>query len=103
MHAYRTHDRESKTVFYMPSLVWFLFQGIAEYKRFMEDTNKLAKCQVLVVSLGNYHAHRSTMIHLLRKCSGLRKLVVQVSSLSVCAFRSSFFFFNKFYAVHLEM
>ncbi|TKW33349.1 hypothetical protein SEVIR_2G228332v4 [Setaria viridis] len=61
----------------MPILVWFL-QGIKQYKRFLEDTNKLASCEVLVVRLETEHGCKPTMLRLLRKCAGLRKIVVEL-------------------------
>ncbi|XP_062186722.1 uncharacterized protein LOC133890333 [Phragmites australis] len=64
-------------------LTIYVEEGIQEYERFLEDTNKLAKCEVLVVRFVEMkieHAFKPAMLHLLRKCAGIRKLVVQLSS-----------------------
>ncbi|CAL5086311.1 unnamed protein product [Urochloa decumbens] len=53
-------------------------QGIQQYNSFLENTKKLATCEVLVARLDIEHACKPTLLHLLRKCAGLRKLVVQV-------------------------
>ncbi|CAL5083359.1 unnamed protein product [Urochloa decumbens] len=53
-------------------------QGVQQYNSFLENTKKLATCEVLVVRLDIEHACKPTLLHLLRKCAGLRKLVVQV-------------------------
>lgn len=54
----------------------FAFQGAEEYRRILADTNKI-RCTVLVVTfLAMSHAFEPIMLHLLRKCLGIRKLVV---------------------------
>ncbi|KAL6593926.1 hypothetical protein ACP70R_048827 [Stipagrostis hirtigluma subsp. patula] len=62
-------------------LTVYITKGIEKYERFLENINKLTKCEALVVhfvELG--HAFKPTMLHLLRKCVAVRKLVVQLSS-----------------------
>ncbi|TVU21704.1 hypothetical protein EJB05_31357, partial [Eragrostis curvula] len=55
-------------------------KGIQNYKRFLEDTKKLTKCEVLVVRVVEIaHAFKPTMLHLLGKCTSVRKLVVKLS------------------------
>ncbi|KAL6657885.1 hypothetical protein ACP70R_005665 [Stipagrostis hirtigluma subsp. patula] len=52
-------------------------QGVEEYERFLVDTNMLSKCEVLVVRFQEMkHAFKPAILHLLRKCTGIRKLVV---------------------------
>ena len=50
-----------------------------EYKSFLRATNKLAKCDVLVVKLTTeWHAYESSLLYLLRKLAGTRKVVVHL-------------------------
>ncbi|CAL5086310.1 unnamed protein product [Urochloa decumbens] len=59
-------------------------KGVDEYERFLEDTKKVAKCEVLVARFTHVMVHdfRPILLHLLRKCSGIRKLVVQLGPAS---------------------
>ncbi|TVU38536.1 hypothetical protein EJB05_11911, partial [Eragrostis curvula] len=51
--------------------------GTEQYNRFLEDVNQLTQCNVLNIGLYIYaHAVKTTLLHLLRKCTGVRKLVV---------------------------
>ena len=50
-----------------------------EYKSFLRATNKLAKCDVLVVKLTTeWHAYEPSLLYLLRKPAGTRKVVVHL-------------------------
>ncbi|TVU38537.1 hypothetical protein EJB05_11912, partial [Eragrostis curvula] len=54
--------------------------GKEEYNIFLDDINQLSQCDVLKIRLYiRGHAFRPTMLHLLRKCIGVRKLVVDYS------------------------
>nr|CAB3458238.1 unnamed protein product [Digitaria exilis] len=58
-----------------------VMEGIQEYKRFLEGTDKLARCEVLVIRFMKMeHSFKSAMLHLLRQCTRVRKLVVQVTT-----------------------
>ncbi|KAL6656732.1 hypothetical protein ACP70R_004512 [Stipagrostis hirtigluma subsp. patula] len=54
--------------------------GAQEYERFLQNINQPVKCEVLVVTFMIQHAFKPTMLHLLRKFNGVRKLVVQYYS-----------------------
>jgi len=56
-------------------------EGVNEYRRFLKDINNVAKCEVLSVTFtGEEHAFRPTMLHLLKKCTRIRKLEVFLGS-----------------------
>ncbi|TVU38585.1 hypothetical protein EJB05_11966, partial [Eragrostis curvula] len=56
-------------------------QGVQEYKRFMQDTKIVAKCEILVLTLSLIgHAFKPILMHFLRRCVGIRKLVVELRS-----------------------
>ncbi|CAL5086321.1 unnamed protein product [Urochloa decumbens] len=72
--------RRFKTVHEL-DLTVHVTQDIQEYARFLEDTNILASCEVLVVRFTKMeHTFTSAMLHLLKQCARVRKLVVQLSS-----------------------
>ncbi|CAN6347483.1 unnamed protein product [Urochloa humidicola] len=49
------------------------------YKAFLRATNKLANCDVLVVKLTTeWHAYEPSLLYLIRKSAGIRKLVVHL-------------------------
>ncbi|CAN6333692.1 unnamed protein product [Urochloa humidicola] len=49
------------------------------YKTFLRATNKLANCDVLVVKLTmEWHAYEPSLLYLVRKSAGIRKLVVHL-------------------------
>ncbi|CAM0144768.1 unnamed protein product [Urochloa decumbens] len=53
-------------------------QGVHQYEKLLEDTNKLAKCAVLVLKFVELkHDFKPIMVHLLQQCAGARKLVVE--------------------------
>ncbi|CAN6168338.1 unnamed protein product, partial [Urochloa humidicola] len=53
-------------------------QGAQGYKRFLEDTDILPKCEILAVRFSEgEHAFKPAMLRLLRKCAAIRKLVVR--------------------------
>ena len=55
-------------------------QGVEEYERFLKCTGTLARCKVLMVKFVEIqHGFQPAMLHLLRKCAGIRRLVVQLS------------------------
>ncbi|CAL5072268.1 unnamed protein product [Urochloa decumbens] len=73
MRRFKTVDELDLTV--------HVTQDIEEYARFLEDTNILASCEVLVVRFTKMeHTFTSAMLHLLKQCARVRKLVVQLSS-----------------------
>ncbi|KAG2628791.1 hypothetical protein PVAP13_3KG413800 [Panicum virgatum] len=50
-----------------------------DYKSFLRATTKLAKCDVFVVKLTTeWHAYESSLLYLLRKLAGTRKVVVHL-------------------------
>ncbi|CAL5086312.1 unnamed protein product [Urochloa decumbens] len=58
----------------------YIPEGVQPYERFLEDTNVLPKCKVLKVFLSlQRHALEPTMLRLLRKCVGIKKLVFRVN------------------------
>jgi hypothetical protein len=72
------------------------------YEQFLKHTDKLAKCEVLLVRfVAIEHRFQPTMIHLLRKCAGVRRLVVQLSYSMVRASNNSlpFFWYTKLIAL----
>ncbi|KAL6657886.1 hypothetical protein ACP70R_005666 [Stipagrostis hirtigluma subsp. patula] len=59
-------------------------EGVHEYDRFLENTNTISKCDVLVVRLWiRHHALKPTMLRILQKCAGTRKIMVNISSHSI--------------------
>jgi len=55
-------------------------QGVEEYERFLKYTDTLARCNVLLVRFRMIeHGFQPAMLHLLRKCAGVPRLVVQLS------------------------
>nr|CAB3454573.1 unnamed protein product [Digitaria exilis] len=47
-----------------------VMEGIQEYNRFLEGTDKLARCEVLVIRFMKMeHSFKSAMLHLLRQCT----------------------------------
>ncbi|CAD6223553.1 unnamed protein product [Miscanthus lutarioriparius] len=46
-----------------------------KYQKYLEDVSKLSKCEVLVVRFAG-HAIKLALLHLLKKCSGVKKIVV---------------------------
>ncbi|KAL6657884.1 hypothetical protein ACP70R_005664 [Stipagrostis hirtigluma subsp. patula] len=61
-----------------------ILEGVHEYKRFLKKTHTISKRDVLVVRLWIvHHALKPTMLRLLRKCAGTRKIVVDISSFSI--------------------
>ncbi|XP_039803768.1 putative FBD-associated F-box protein At5g56400 [Panicum virgatum] len=57
-----------------------------EYKSFLRATNKLAKCDVLVVKLTTeWHAYEPSLLYLLRKPVGTRKVVVHLPWTTECS------------------
>jgi hypothetical protein len=57
------------------SIMWF--QGIQKYQKYLEDVGKLSKCEVLVVRFAvSGYAIKLALLHLLKKCSGVKKIVV---------------------------
>lgn len=49
------------------------------YRTFMDDMDNLPKCETLVVSLiAQFHGFVPSMLHLLRRCSHVKKLVVMI-------------------------
>lgn len=68
------------------------------YKTFLRATNKLAKGDVLVVQLTTeWHAYEPSLMYLLRKSSGVRKLVVHLPW--TVRFWTLHFFFVSFQCV----
>ncbi|KAL6896711.1 hypothetical protein ACP4OV_007283 [Aristida adscensionis] len=62
------------------SLTALVGKGVEEYKGYLEDIDRLTKCRVLSIRfLQLKHALKPTILHLLGKCNGIRKLVVQLS------------------------
>nr|CAB3458262.1 unnamed protein product [Digitaria exilis] len=54
-----------------------LEEGSEYYNRFLQDINHLIKCEVLVLTYSvTKHAFKLTMLNILAKCAGLRKLVI---------------------------
>ncbi|CAN6342630.1 unnamed protein product [Urochloa humidicola] len=52
-----------------------ILKGSVGYKAFVKDMDKLPTCETLIISLmKNDHAFAPMMLHLLRRCSGIRKL-----------------------------
>ncbi|OQU84423.1 hypothetical protein SORBI_3004G050900 [Sorghum bicolor] len=57
-----------------------LKRGVEEYERFLKYTDTLARCNVLLVRFRMIeHGFQPAMLHLLRKCAGVPRLVVQLS------------------------
>ncbi|RLM85799.1 hypothetical protein C2845_PM04G27590 [Panicum miliaceum] len=55
-------------------------QGVHQYEKLLEDTNKLAKCEFLMLKfLVVKHDFKPIMVHLLQQCAcaGIRKLRVE--------------------------
>ena len=71
-----------KISFSFPSFLTSYFvslQGVKEYERFLKCTGTLARCKVLMVKFVEIqHGFQPAMLHLLRKCAGIGKLVVQL-------------------------
>ncbi|CAL4887220.1 unnamed protein product [Urochloa decumbens] len=56
------------------SIETFVRQGVLGYKRFLNETKTLPKCEVLSISLFvNRHGLTPAILHLLRSCNGTRK------------------------------
>ncbi|TVU38760.1 hypothetical protein EJB05_12146, partial [Eragrostis curvula] len=56
-------------------------QGAQEYKRFLQDTNSVTKCEVLVLKFFvTEHAFKPIILHFLKRCVGIRKLVLELRS-----------------------
>nr|XP_015646023.1 putative F-box/LRR-repeat protein At5g02700 [Oryza sativa Japonica Group] len=54
-------------------------QGVEAYRTFMDDMDNLPKCETLVVALiAQFHGFVPSMLHLLRRCSHVKKLVVMI-------------------------
>ncbi|TVU06719.1 hypothetical protein EJB05_49947, partial [Eragrostis curvula] len=58
-------------------------QGTRAYKRFLSGISKLSRCEVLVVKVEHFygmgHAFKPTLLSLLGKCAGVRKIVLHVN------------------------
>nr|XP_034581018.1 uncharacterized protein LOC117844418 [Setaria viridis] len=53
-------------------------QGARQYEKLLEDTNRLSKCEVLVLKFEAVkHDLKPIMVHLLQQCAGIRELVVE--------------------------
>ncbi|CAN6168371.1 unnamed protein product [Urochloa humidicola] len=58
-------------------LVVSIPRGEHHYQQFLNDINHLTKCEVLVLIYSvAEHAFKQTMIYILNKCAGVRKLVI---------------------------
>nr|CAB3458260.1 unnamed protein product [Digitaria exilis] len=58
-------------------LVVYIAAGPYNYGRFLEKINHLAKCEILVLKYRvAKHVFKATMINILSKCAGVRKLVI---------------------------
>uniref|UniRef100_K4A192 F-box domain-containing protein n=1 Tax=Setaria italica TaxID=4555 RepID=K4A192_SETIT len=54
---------------------------VKQYRRFLKNINNVAKCEILLVRfVGKEHAFMSTMLHLLKTCTCIRKLEVFLGS-----------------------
>jgi hypothetical protein len=62
-----------------------VFAGCATVQEIFGEHNKLANCAVFAVRLATEHACKPTLLHLLIKYSGLRKLAVELGSRMVRA------------------
>nr|CAB3490136.1 unnamed protein product [Digitaria exilis] len=57
------------------SLSIWIGRGIAEYRRFLNETKNLPKCNILNISVvWNHHGFVPCMLHLLRSCNSTRKV-----------------------------
>ncbi|CAL5024026.1 unnamed protein product [Urochloa decumbens] len=58
-----------------------LSEGVQKYEQFLKNTDKVARCNVLLVRFVAKveHGFKPAMVHLLRKCVGIRRLVVELS------------------------
>lgn len=57
------------------------FQGAEEYRRILLEDNSKIRCEALVVTFSSmFHDFQPIILHLLRKCLGIRKLAVRLSS-----------------------
>jgi hypothetical protein len=62
--------------------------------KILEDTNKINKCEALVVRiLVVSHAIEPIILHLLQKCVGIRKFVVRLSDFVVSITYTQVFFY----------
>ncbi|TVU38499.1 hypothetical protein EJB05_11872 [Eragrostis curvula] len=78
-------------------------------QNFVDETDKLPRCETLHITWSKLHGFAPTMLHLLRKCNGIRKLTVEycqpssgmVISLSICSLStlSSVIVLHQFVAV----
>ncbi|TVU38518.1 hypothetical protein EJB05_11892, partial [Eragrostis curvula] len=58
-------------------------------QNFVDETDKLPRCETLHITWSKLHGFAPTMLHLLRKCNGIRKLTVEYcqpsSGMSYCS------------------
>ncbi|CAO2142137.1 unnamed protein product [Urochloa humidicola] len=56
----------------------YIPRAIAAYERFLNETNKLSKCETVNITLESNHGLAPVMSHLLRSCGSAKKVSVQL-------------------------
>ncbi|KAF8673571.1 hypothetical protein HU200_048657 [Digitaria exilis] len=59
---------------------------ITAYESFLNETNKMPKCKILTVSLSwNQHGSAPVVLHILRSCSSVKRVSIQLYDYSGCS------------------